>query len=278
LAVCWAALSATGDAPAGAAGSAEARSAGVSAEVPSAAEEDSVEEVVVRVGNSCPSCGAVIERRAGFCPTCGVAVAARAVEKRGASMSIGKLLLILMLAVLLALGLVGSCFYSGYNRAVALDEEVKGKWAQVENQLQRRFELIPNLVETVKGFAAQEEKIFLGVADARKSYFQANTVAEKARAAGIFESALSRLLVLRETYPQLKSDESFLKLQDSLEGTENRLATERKRYNDAVKELNTFTRKLMGRIYSSLAGVEKAEYFEVSEEAKTAPTVSFTED
>ncbi|MFQ5780449.1 MAG: LemA family protein, partial [Nitrospiria bacterium] len=146
-----------------------------------------------------------------------------------------------------------------------------------ENQLQRRFELIPNLVETVKGVAGQEEKIFLGVAEARKAYFQAQSIGEKARAAGGMESALSRLLVLREAYPQLKSNESFLKLQDQLEGTENRLSVERKRYNDTVKVLNTFTRKLLGRFYAGLAGVEKAEYFEIEEGARAAPKVEFGE-
>ena len=92
----------------------------------------------------------------------------------------------------------------------------------------------------------------------------------------MFESALSRLLVLREAYPELKSNQSFLKLQDSIEGTENRLGTERKRYNDKVRDLNTFSRKLLGRLYASLAGVEKAEYFEVAEEAKAVPKVDFT--
>lgn len=193
-------------------------------------------------------------------------------------MNVGKVLIILLLAVLGGVLMVGGCVYSGYNRAVALDEEVKSTWAQVESQLQRRYELIPNLVETVKGFAGQEKDIFLGVAEARKSYFQATTPAEKAKAATGFESVLSRLLVLREQYPQLKSNESFLKLQDSLEGTENRLGVERKRYNDAVKRLNTFSRKLLGRFYTSLAGVERAEYFEITEEARTAPKVSFTED
>jgi LemA protein len=188
----------------------------------------------------------------------------------------GKQVLWLVLAVILgSLLMGGSCVYSGYNQAIALDEGVKNNWAQVENQLQRRFELIPNLVQTVKGVAGQEQKIFLGVAEARKAYFQAGSVAEKARAAGSFESALSRLLVLRETYPELKSNESFLKLQDQLEGTENRLAVERKRYNDSVRVLNTFTRTLLGRVYAGLAGVEKAEYFKISEAAREAPKVEF---
>jgi LemA protein len=145
----------------------------------------------------------------------------------------------------------------------------------VENQLQRRYDLIPNLIETVKGVAAQEETIFLGVAEARRSYFQADTVAEKAEAAGDVERALSRLLLLREAYPQLRSNESFLKLQDQLEGTENRLAVERMRYNEAVRELNTFSRQLLGRLYTSLAGVERAEYFEIEDAARAVPKVDF---
>ncbi|MCZ6801946.1 MAG: LemA family protein [Nitrospirae bacterium] len=190
-------------------------------------------------------------------------------------MSAGRIILIIFGVIVVMLLTAGGCVYSGYNKAITLDEAVKSQWAQVENQLQRRFELIPNLVQTVKGVAKQEEKIFLGVANARKSYFQANTVNEKAKAASGFESALSRLLVLRETYPQLKSDQSFLKLQDQLEGTENRLAVERKRFNDAVRYLNSFTRKLLGQFYSGLAGVEKAEYFEIGEEAKATPQVNF---
>ena len=186
-----------------------------------------------------------------------------------------KTLLIVLGIILIVILFVYSGFKRMYNGLVTLDEGVNSSWAQVENQLQRRFELIPNLVQTVKGVAGQEEKIFLGVAEARKAYFQAGTVNEKARAAGGFESALSRLLVLRETYPALKSDQAFLKLQDQLEGTENRLAVERKRFNDAVRTLNTFTRKLLGRFYSSLAGVEKAEYFEIGEEARATPQVNF---
>jgi LemA protein len=190
-------------------------------------------------------------------------------------MSLGKVFVVFVVVVLAGVLLVGGCLYSGYNRAITLDENVNSAWAQVENQLQRRWDLIPNLVETVKGVAAQEQDVFLGIAKARESYFQAKSVGDKVKAAGVFESALSRLLVLRETYPELKSNESFLKLQDSIEGTENRLGTERKRYNDSVRQLNTFTRKLLGRLYAGLAGVEQAEYFEVAEEAKAVPTVDF---
>jgi LemA protein len=213
----------------------------------------------------------VLARQAAFCPSCGAKLAIQ----RGNAMNFGKMLGILLAALIGGAVLVGGCIYGGYNRAVRFDEDVKSAWAQVENQLQRRFDLIPNLVETVKGYAGQEKDIFLGVAKARESYFQSKTVAEKAQAAGAVESALSRLLVLRETYPDLKSNESFLKLQDSIEGTENRLAVERQRYNDKVKQLNTFARSLLGRLYTSLAGVEKAEYFEVPEAAKAVPKVDF---
>ncbi len=190
-------------------------------------------------------------------------------------MSATKILLIVLAVIVGLILLGGGCVWSGYNNAIQLDEDVKNRWAQVENQLQRRFELIPNLIETVKGIAKQEEKIYLGVAEARKAYFQAGSVRDKARAAGGFETALSRLLVLREAYPQLKSDASFLKFQDQLEGTENRLAVERKRYNDAVTGVNAFSRKFPGQFYASLAGIERAVYFEIGEEAKETPKVKF---
>ena len=189
-------------------------------------------------------------------------------------MNAGRILLIIIFGGLIVLILMaGDRIYSGYNHAITLDVGVKSHWAKVESQIQRRFELIPNLVQTVKGVAGQEEKIFLGVAGTRKAYFQANSVNEKARAADSFESALSGLLVLRESYPELKSNQSFLKLQDQLEGIENRLALERKEYNNAVGALNTFTQKLTGRLYSGLAGVEKAEYFETGEEAREASKI-----
>ena len=191
-------------------------------------------------------------------------------------MNLAKVLVIMLLAIVGAIVIVGGCVCGGYNKAITLDEEVKGKWAQVENQLQRRFDLVPNLVETVKGVAEHEKDVFSNIAESRKAYAGAKTVGDKAKANSMLESAFSRLLVIREAYPQLKANESFNKLHDSLEGSENRLSVERKRYNEAVKELNTFSRKLLGRFYASLAGVEKAEYFEVSDEAKTTPKVDFT--
>ncbi len=162
-----------------------------------------------------------------------------------------------------------------YNRVVAMDEQVTAQWAQVENQLKRRFDLIPNLVETTKGYAKHEKEIFENIANARKSYFQAKSIPEKVAAANGFESALSRLLMLQENYPNLKANESFLKLMDSLEGTENRIAVERKRYNDAVKVLNTYRRTVVGRFIAAFAGVEAAEYFQVPEGQKEAPKVKF---
>jgi LemA protein len=188
-----------------------------------------------------------------------------------------KNVLFAVIAVVVLVGLLGGgCVVSGYNRAMSLDANVKQQWAQVENQLQRRYELIPNLVATVKGEAGQEQKIFLGIAEAQKGYFQAKTVPEKAEAANQVESALSRLLVLSQQYPALKSNESFLKLQDTIEGTENRLSVERGRYNDAVKELDVYMRQFPTSFYAHLAGVTQPEYFKVPEAAKTAPKVDFS--
>lgn len=184
--------------------------------------------------------------------------------------------LLVVLGVIVALVLVvGGWLMSGYNRVVTMDENVKTAWAQVDNQLKRRYDLIPNLVETVKGYAAHEKGIFEHLADARTKYFQAQDVKGKIEASGQLEQALSRLLVLRETYPQLKANETFLKMMDSLEGTENRLSVERKRYNDAVRTLNTYVRTVFGRFFASLAGVSKAEYYQVPEAEKAAPKVKF---
>lgn len=191
-------------------------------------------------------------------------------------MNFMKALLVLVILLIGCGVLVGGCALSGFNKARTLDEVVESKWHEVDNQLQRRFDLVDNLVATVKGVAAQEEKIFLGVAEARKSYFQNDSRADRAKAAGVFESALSRLLVLRETYPELKSNESFLKLQDTIEGTENRLSVARKNYNDAVTSLNAFVRRFPGSIYAGWADVNKAEYFEVAEAAKKRPDIDFS--
>ncbi len=176
--------------------------------------------------------------------------------------------------VLLLSGILGTVI-SEYNKAIRMNEAVRAQWAQVENQLKRRFDLIPNLVETVKGYAAHEKEVFTSLAEARKSYFQAQSVADKAKAAGELEGAISRLLLLQERYPDLKANESFLKLQDSLEGSENRIAVERMRYNEAVKTLNTYVKSFFGRFFASWAGVGQAEYFTIPEPEQAAPKVTF---
>jgi LemA protein len=183
------------------------------------------------------------------------------------------------LAVVGAIVLIGIVFVGWgigqYNKVIGMDEQVKAQWAQVENQLKRRYDLIPNLVETVKGYAKHEKEIFENIAEARTKYFQAKTTKDKIQASNALEGVLSRLLVLRETYPQLKANENFLKLQDSLEGTENRISVERKRYNEAVQTLNTYRRTVFGRIFSAIAGVGEAAYYEIPAAEKEAPKVKF---
>jgi LemA protein len=186
-----------------------------------------------------------------------------------------KIGLIVVGVILLFAFMSFSWLRGGYDNVVAMDENVKGKWAQVENQLKRRYDLIPNLVETVKGYASHEKELFENIAEARTKYFQAGSVKGKVAAANKLEGFLSRLLVLRETYPDLKANQSFLKLQDSLEGTENRIAVERKRYNDAVQMLNTYIRTFFGRFFATFAGVSNAEYYEIPEAEKEAPKVKF---
>ncbi|MBI5408562.1 MAG: LemA family protein [Nitrospirae bacterium] len=191
-------------------------------------------------------------------------------------MSKGLKITLIVLGVLLLIGFIfGKWIIGGYNNVIAMDEQVKAQWAQVENQLKRRYDLIPNLVETVKGYAAHEKELFEHIADARTKYFQANTVKDKMQASTQLEGVLSRLLLLQENYPQLKANESFLKLQDSLEGTENRIAVERKRYNEAVQMLNTYIRTVFGRLFAALAGVSNATYYEIPEAEKAAPKVKF---
>jgi len=183
---------------------------------------------------------------------------------------------VIMLIVLGVLLLVGFLvIWGGYNKAIRLDEAVEARWAQVETVLARRFDLIPNLVATVKGYAAHETELFKHIADSRTKYFQAGSIPQKAQAASQLQGALSRLLLLREQYPDLKANQNFLKLQDQLEGSENRIAVERKRYNEAVRAVNTYARSFFGRSFCGMAGVEKAEYFEATEQQKETPKVSF---
>lgn len=178
-----------------------------------------------------------------------------------------------ILAGLLMLALpLGGC---SYNRFVSQEEAIKAQWAQVENQLQRRNDLIPNLVETVKGTAAQEQEVFGAIAESRAKLAGAATPAEKIAAANEQSSALSRLLVVVENYPELKSNQTFNRLMDELAGTENRIAVERMRYNERVQEYNTARRSFPANMTAKLFGFEEYPFFEAPEEAKAVPKVSF---
>jgi LemA protein len=166
---------------------------------------------------------------------------------------------------------------AGRNKAVRLDEAAKTAWADVDAQLQRRLDLIPNLVETVKGYATQEKELFENIAKSREKYFQAGNVAGKMQASNQLSGFLSRLLVLQERYPELKSNQNFLALQDQLEGTENRIAVARTRYNEAVRVLNTYSREVFGSYFCKKAGVEAREPFAATERAQTeVPAVDFS--
>jgi len=177
--------------------------------------------------------------------------------------------------VLLVLIIGGSCV-GKYNQLVTFNENVSTSWAQVENVLQRRNDLIPNLVNTVKGYAAQEQKVFIDVTEARAKVGGATTIPDKVAANNQLTAALSRLLLVVENYPQLKSNQNFLALQDELAGTENRIAVERMRYNDAVRAYNTFVRMFPNNIIAGIFGYARENiYFKAVEEAKTAPKVDF---
>jgi LemA protein len=184
---------------------------------------------------------------------------------------------LIVVGVLLISALIFFGWYkAGYDEAVKLDENVKQSWSQVENQLQRRNDLIPNLVETVKGFATQEKSIFTEVARLRSQWGEAKNIDEKITAANSMTSALSRLLVVAENYPQLRSNENFLALQSQLEGTENRIAVERMRYNKAVESFNRFRRSFFGRFFAKQADVDKeAIYLKAVETANQPPQVKF---
>ncbi len=176
-----------------------------------------------------------------------------------------------MLAVVIAVGSSGC----SYNKFTAQEEGIKGQWGQVENQLQRRHDLIPNLVESTKGFLQQEKDIFQAVADARAKMAGATTPADKMAAANAEASALSRLLVVVENYPQLKSDATIASLMDELTGTENRIATERGRYNQRIQDYNTLRRRFPSNITAGIFGFKEYPYFEAPADAKAAPKVDF---
>jgi LemA protein len=173
---------------------------------------------------------------------------------------------------------VGASASSGcsYNKFVTEEEAVKAQWAQVDNQLQRRNDLIPNLVETTKGFAQQERDVFQAIADSRAKLAGAQTPEQKIQAANEQSSALARLLVVVENYPQLKSSETFARLMDELSGTENRIAVERMRYNEKVQQYNTSRRQFPGNITAGIFGFDEYPLYQVPESAKVAPKVDFT--
>lgn len=176
-----------------------------------------------------------------------------------------------VLPLLAALALSGC----GYNNMVTLKEQIDAAWAQVENQLQRRNDLIPNLVEVTKGYAKHEREIFEAVAEARSKLIGANTRAGKIDAAENLSSALSRLLAIAERYPDLKANTQFTRLSDELAGTENRIATERRRYNEAVRDYNTYIKRFPQMIVARVAGFDAEAYFEAPKEAQQVPKVEF---
>ena len=182
------------------------------------------------------------------------------------------------LVVTVAIGLSGC----SYNRFVGQEEAIKAQWAQVENQMQRRNDLIPNLVETTKGFAQQERDVFGQIAEARAKLAGANSSSpgvpteQKIQASNEMSSAFSRLLVVVENYPQLRSNETFARLMDELAGTENRIAVERMRYNERVQEYNTSRRRFPANITAGIFGFKEYPLFNAPPEAERAPTVDFS--
>lgn len=177
--------------------------------------------------------------------------------------------------IVVLLIIIGGWYVGTRNRLVTLDEEVNAAWSEIDNQLLRRSDLIPNLVQTVKGFAKQELQVFTEIAEARSRLAGARTVGEKAQGYNQLETALSRLLVVVEQYPLLKSSENFLRLQDELAGTENRIAVARKRYNDSVRILNTKIRRFPSSSVANMMGFKPREYFEIQEKARETPKVDF---
>jgi LemA protein len=189
----------------------------------------------------------------------------------------GQKTILIVVAILIVLVLIPFFYIKGtYNRLVTLDEGVKAAWAQVENQLQRRYDLIPNYVETVKGYAAHEKEVFLRVTEARSKVAGAGSIQDKIEANNQLSSALSRLLVVVERYPDLKANANFIRLQDELAGTENRIAVERRRYNETVKTYNITIRRFPTNLLAGMFGFDQAAFFEVPKERQEAPKVQFS--
>src|SRR6266446_4593004 len=184
-------------------------------------------------------------------------------------------IVVLVVLALVAVVIAGM-YVSSRNEMVRKNETVKSDWAQVDVVLQRRADLIPNLVETVKGFASQEQTVFHDIASARSALMGAQTPADKIAANGQLDGALGRLLLIVENYPQLKSNENFLRLQDELAGTENRIAVERKRYNDTLQDYNTYVLQFPNSLYAGFAGYKQnPAYFQASEASRATPKVDF---
>ncbi|HKF02656.1 MAG TPA: LemA family protein [Candidatus Sulfotelmatobacter sp.] len=185
-------------------------------------------------------------------------------------------IVIVVIIGVLALSVFGS-YVSTRNTLVTKNEAVKSAWSQVDIVLQRRADLIPNLVETVKGYAQQEQTVFGDIAKARSALLSAGTPQEKIAANSQLDGALGRLLVIVENYPQLKSNENFLRLQDELAGTENRIAVERKRYNDTLQDYNTYVQQFPTNIFAGWAGFKRNDaYFQASEGSRVPPKVNFS--
>ncbi|MCX6011951.1 MAG: LemA family protein [Chloroflexi bacterium] len=178
---------------------------------------------------------------------------------------------VILIAVFVIISLAGV-----YNGIVSKQETITAKWAQVENQLQRRNDLIPNLVNTVKGYAAYEKTVLEDITNARSQWAKASSIDEKVKAAGAVDKALGRLLMVTENYPNLKADQTFLKLMDELSGTENRISVERMRYNEAVRDYNVTVKIFPGNIVAGMFGYDASpEYFKAEEKARTVPEVKF---
>ena len=189
-----------------------------------------------------------------------------------------KKLLIPIVLVVAIIAIFAGVFFSSYNGFADAEENVNNAYAQVETQLQRRLDLIPNLVNTVKGFAAHEEEVIGNIADARSNLAGASTPEEQAEANNELSGALSRLLVVVENYPDLKADANFRQLMDELAGTENRLSVARQDYNTVVSNYNKKVKRIPGSIVASLSGFDEKEYFEVDAAAQKAPEVDFEGD